>query len=94
VLLVSALSPNSIVSLLGSAAVCGGLIYSDRLLPNFHGLMVGRTEFLFDQLCWQNIGGRAVPYSLLYLFVLLAALVALWGLVLLLAPPAIRKWGK
>lgn len=94
VLLVSALSPNSIVSLLGSAAVCGGLIYSDRLLPNFHGLMVGRTEFLFDQLCWQNVNGRAVPYSLLYLFVLLAALAVLWGLVLLLAPPAIRKWGK
>ena len=94
VLLVSALSPNSIVSLLGSAAVCGGLIYSDGLLPQYHGLMVGRTEFLFDQLCWQNVGGRAVPYSLLYLFVLLAALVVLWGLVLLLAPPAIRKWGK
>ena len=94
VLLVSALSPNSIVSLLGSAAVCGGLIYSDRLLPNFHGLMVGRTEFLFDQLCWQNVNGRAVPYSLLYLFVLLAALAVLWGLVLLLAAPAIRKWGK
>lgn len=94
VLLISALSPNSIISLIGAAAVSGGLIYADQLLPQTNGLLVGRCKFLFDQLCYVNMSGRAVPYSLLYLAGLLAAMVVLWGLLLLLAPAAIRKWGK
>ena len=90
VLLISAVSPGNLVSILGSLLFFGGL-----LLANGHsGLAIGNCRELLEELCYFSWNGYLVDYSIIFPSVCLCIALIVVALLIWVSPYAARKWVK
>ena len=90
ILLISLLSKNNILSALGSVSVCGALILlsDSKVLGN---MLIGNAGALMEGLCWASFDDITISYSTMYFITLPILILAVAGLLVLLAKPAMRR---
>ena len=90
VLLISAVSPGNLVSVLGSLLFFGGLL----LANGRSGLAIGNCRELLEELCYFSWNGYLVDYSIIFPSVCLCIALIVVALLIWVSPYAARKWVK
>lgn len=91
---VSLFSKNNIISTLGAALVCGGLLIINKVLPETQGLLIGCCKSLFEGFCYLPIGGQLIPYSAVFAAGVVLATAFFWVLIIIVSKPIAGRWVK
>ena len=83
VLLVSVVSRNTVIAVMGTLAVCGGLILMDAVIPATSGLAIGNCRVLVEELCFVNCSGILISHAVVYSAATIIFAVVIYSIVIM-----------
>lgn len=94
VMLISAVSRNTVIAAMGTLVFCGGLILMDAVVPATSGLAIGNCRVLLEELCFLSCSGLLIPHAVLYCVVAISSAVAICCVLIMLSAIAAKRWVK